>query len=110
MNDIPFEAEDDIPDWAWEIVERHQLEERTDCPRGAVTLLLTDAADMLMATRMIAFEEQAVTAETRRAISQCLTMVGDALKLSELCPTEPTAGTVTIGDDGTMTWTDDRRG
>ncbi len=33
---------DDPPEWVWDILDKHDLGHRTDCPQAAVTVLLTD--------------------------------------------------------------------
>ena len=97
----------DPPDWAWDIIDKHDLAARTDCPLAAATVLLTDAADLLKEASLSAHREQAISPETKRLIAECKTMIADAEKLYPLCPTQPVAGTVTESDDGTLTWSPD---
>ncbi len=83
---------DDPPEWVWDILDKHDLGPRTDCPQAAVTVLLTDAASILKEANLTSFHEQAVTPELRQRLADCRTMIVDAEKLSALCPTQPAAG------------------
>lgn len=104
MNDNSLLDPPDVPEWAWEIIERHDLGLRADAPLAAVIVLLTDAAFDLGELSRTAFREAALTAETRRRATACAAMIEDAVALAALCPSEPTSGTVTEADDGTLTW------
>ena len=105
MNDNTARACDD-PDWVWDIVDRHDLGLRTDGPLSAVTVLLTDAADILAHTSREVFGDNTFTGQSRERALACATMIADALKLAPLCPGEPVPGTVTEAEDGTLTWAD----
>lgn len=104
MNDNTPLDPDDLPEWAWDIVERYDLGLRTDSPRAAVTVLLDDAADKLKELSLTTFRDQAITAEAREGITACASMLFDILKLAQLCSSEPCAGTVSEAADGTLTW------
>ena len=104
MNDnLPLDP-DNLPDWAWDIVERHDLYERADCPLAATIVLLHDLAFDLEELGLTAFREQALSTKTRQAMAACAAMLSDALKLAPLCPTEPCSGVVVEAGDGTLTW------
>ena len=104
MNDNTPLDPDDLPEWAWDIVEKYDLGLRTDSPLAAATALLADVAFDLKELSSTAFREQAVTAEARQGIASCATMLTDTLKLAQLCLSEPCSGTVTEAADGTQTW------
>ena len=80
---------DDPPQWVWDIIDKHNLAERADCLFHAAAVLLTDAAIVLKEASQTAFREQAFSAETKRHIVECKTMIADAEKLYPLCPTQP---------------------
>ena len=104
MNDNEPLGDFGVPEWAEEIIETHDLGMRADCPRAAVTVLLTDAAFDLKDLALTVFREQAVTPETLQRMIECAAMINDAVKLAPLCPDQPESGAVTELDDGTLAW------
>ena len=102
MNDNESMAELDIPDWAWDIIDRHDLGLRTDCAQAAVTVLLHDAAEILRAASVTAFREAAVSIEVEGRARDALVMVTDAVSLAGLCARDPAPGVVTELEDGTL--------
>ena len=104
MNDNFLLDEDDLPDWGWEIIDKHDLGVRADCPRAGATVLLTDAADILKHASLRTFQEQAISSETLSQVNQCTVMIADALKLAALCSSTPEPGVVTESEDGALTW------
>jgi len=102
MNDNQPLAEFDIPDWAWDIIDRHDLGFRTDNPRAAVTVLLTDAAEILKEAGATAFREAAVSIEVEGRARDALAIVTDAISLAVLCRRDPAPGIVTELEDGTL--------
>lgn len=104
MNDNTPIDDDDFPEWVWDIVDKHDLSERTDSPLAGATVLLNDAADLLKDAVSKAFEEQALSSETLSWVNRCVDMIADAVKLSVLCDSTPEPGVVTKGEDGTLTW------
>ena len=99
---------DDLPDWAWEIIERHDLALRADSPLAAATVLLTDAAFDLTELSRTTFGEQALSPTMRAKAEACRAALADALALAKLCPTHPTPGVVREREDGTLEWSDER--
>ncbi len=93
-----------IPYWAEKIIEKHDLGLRADAALSAAIVLLTDAAFDLAEVSQTAFKEQALSTQVMSRLSEIVSMVEDARKLSALCPSKPTAGTVTASGDGTLTW------
>lgn len=104
MNDNTPLDPPDVPEWAWDIIEKHDLAYRSDTPLTAATVLLADSAFDLKTLSETAHLEQALTPDTRRHMAACAEMIADALRLAELCPSKPTSGTVTEEEDGTLTW------
>lgn len=88
---------DDLPEWVWDLVDKHDLAERTDCPFAAVIVLLSDAGERLKELAMIAHREQAITATTKRRINECKVMIADAERLYAFSPTEPPSEDVGVG-------------
>lgn len=66
--------------------------------------MVTDAAHDLAEAARRTFDEQAFSAETLKSVTDCAAMVADAIKLAPLLSDQPLAGTVTEGEDGTLTW------
>lgn len=95
-----------VPEWAWEIIERRDLAFRADTPLAAATVLLADVAFDVTQLSRTAFSEQALTPDSKRILSWCETMITDAIALGELCSSEPAPGTVEELEDGTLTWSD----
>ncbi|WP_336490734.1 hypothetical protein [Methylobacterium nigriterrae] len=104
MNDNEFIGESGVPEWAEEIIDKHDLWLRADEPLSAALVLLTDAAADLKEVSMMAFKKQALSPSVMSRLSEIIYMVEDARKLSRLCSDEPAAGTVDDGGDGTLTW------
>jgi hypothetical protein len=94
----------DVPEWAWEIIEKHYLAFRSDTPLAAATVLLADAAFDLKTLSETAHREQALAPDTRRHVAACAEILADAIRLADLCPSKPARGTVSAEEDGTLTW------
>ena len=102
-DNTPHDA-DDFPDWTWEIIDKHDLGSRADCPRAGACVLLTDAADILKHAGLQSFQDQAFSSETLSRVNRCAEMIADAVRLSTLCSSTPEAGSVTEADNCTLTW------
>jgi hypothetical protein len=105
MNDNRELDVPNMPAWAWEIIEQHDLAYRSDTLLAATTVLLADAAFDLKMLSEMAFEQQALSPDIRRHAAACAEMIEDALMLAELCPSKPASGTITEENDGTLNWT-----
>ena len=101
---------DIVPDWAWDLIEKHDLGIRADCPMAAVSVLLHDAAVMLKDLEETSFREQAVTGDLRGKLNHCEAMISDAVTPAALCPSTPEPGTVVVLEDGTRQWSPAGRG
>ena len=75
LNDKFSPAADDLPDWAWDIVDRHDLGIRADCALAGATLLLTDAAEFLKEAAQKAFRGQALTPGTLGQVNACAAII-----------------------------------
>ena len=104
MNDNELADESENSGWVWEIIDKHDLEERSDQPISAAIVLLTDAAEDLRTLGRTAFQEQALTSETMLRLDDVLARLQDARRLSTICPHEPCVGLVTESVDGALTW------
>jgi hypothetical protein len=103
MNEIDHPS-DDIPDWAWNIVDKHDLACRTDSPLAAATVLLVDAGMLLAEIGATVFREQAITPLAKQRLTTVTAMLSDAGRLSALCDEVPTVGVVSTARDGMKTW------
>ncbi len=74
MRDAFLIPADDIPEWAWDIINRDDLLLRAKCPLEAVTVLLTDAAEQLREATAWAFREQGLMPDTLRQMTACAAM------------------------------------
>ncbi len=81
-----YDPTDDLPEWVWTIIDRHDLAKRADSPLSAAAVLLTDAADRLDDLSRTAFCQQALTPATQAKADVCVTMIADALRLAIMCP------------------------
>lgn len=81
---IPLET-DDLPAWAWDVVERHNLGLRADSPFTGANVLVHDAASDLSELSDRISREGGLTTETLRAVTASAAMLTDALKLASLC-------------------------
>lgn len=94
----------DMPEWAWDIIERHDLAFRADTALAAANALLEDVSFDLRRLSRTVFSQQAFTPEAQRQAADCEAQIADALRLAALCPSTPKSGKVRDNEDGTLTW------
>lgn len=104
MNDNLAHEEDELQEWVWEIVDKHDLGLRADSPLAAATVLMTDAGFLLSELSSTAFREQAMTTRTKEQLATIIDILSDAQRLATLCDEEPHAGHVSTDAEGTLTW------
>ena len=97
-------------DWLWDILDKHDVGHRADCPLAALTVMLTDAASDLTALSRQVFREDALTPEAQQRAEACVALIVDALKLAPLCPTVPSPAVVTDMGGGKLRRTPTRGG
>ncbi|WP_267422919.1 hypothetical protein [Methylobacterium sp. GC_Met_2] len=86
MNENTSLDADDLPEWAWDIVERHDLGLRADSPFTGANVLVHDVAGEPKELSARIAREGGVTGETLNGVAACAAMLTDALKLASLCP------------------------
>ncbi len=88
---------DDIPEWVWDVMAKHDLE--SDTLLMATVELLSMAAHDLGKTSQAACSEAIISTETMRSIDMCKRMIVDAESLYSFCSSLLTPAIFTESDE-----------